>query len=686
MSSQQSSVNSETIEQTKQQIRSLVSEISQLSKSDISAEEYYAQFLQRIVQALAAVGGAIWLAGEGRRLQLTYQINLSPTLLDSSSEDASKHSRLLNYALQSGEGHLIPPQSGATDERAGGNPTDSLVVLSPLRSDGAIEGLVEIFQRPDSPPATQRGYLRFLDQMADLAGEWLKTQKLRQFSDRHSLWAQADHFSRLVHESLHLRETAYAVANEGRRLIGCDRVSVAISKGRKCEVEAVSGQDTMEDRSNIVTLLSKLASKVVATGEPLWYEGSTEDYPPQIEHAVEEYVDESYTKSMAVLPLRKPKTPEQAAHEATAGQVEREHLGEVFGALIVEQIESELPRAVIAPRLDLVYEHSARALSNSMDHSTLFLMPLWRAIGNAAWVIRARTLPKTLAVATLILLIVGTLTFVQKDFYLKANGALQPVDRRDVFVDVGGTVTAVNVKDQQEVKRGDVLVELRNTDLEVEWENLTGELKTTQENLISADKVRNRITTNDASATAADIIRIDGQISEFRARVTSIKQQLALVESKRDRLKVRSPMDGQVMVSWEVERSLLNRTVELGQVLMGIADMKGDWEVELFMPERRMGHIDSAYSEAEEPLTVSYILATDPKTTRQGEVAEIQKITQMHEEEGNVVRLRIEIDEADIRDPRPSATVTGKVLCGRRAIGYAWFHEAVEWLQANVFF
>jgi hypothetical protein len=197
----------------------LVSEISQLSKSELTPEEYYAAFLQRIVQALAAAGGAIWIAGEGRRLQLTYQINLSESLLDSSSEDSVRHSRLLNYAMQSGEGHLIPPMSGASDERAGGNPTQHLLVISQLRSDGATEGLVEIFQRPDSPPATQRGYLRFLDQMAELAGEWLKTQKLRQFSDRHSLWAQADHFSRLVHDSLDLRETAYAVAKTRWRIV-----------------------------------------------------------------------------------------------------------------------------------------------------------------------------------------------------------------------------------------------------------------------------------------------------------------------------------------------------------------------------------------------------------------------------------------------------------------------------------
>ena len=47
------------IEQTKQHIRSLVGEIAQLSKAEIAPEEFYGQFLPRVVSAMAAVGGAV---------------------------------------------------------------------------------------------------------------------------------------------------------------------------------------------------------------------------------------------------------------------------------------------------------------------------------------------------------------------------------------------------------------------------------------------------------------------------------------------------------------------------------------------------------------------------------------------------------------------------------------------------
>jgi hypothetical protein len=79
-------------------------------------------FLEKVVSALAAVGGAVWVIREGRRLDLAYQIKMSETLLDSDSEDARRHFGLLSSAA-SGEPHLIPPQSGGGDEQAIGNPT-----------------------------------------------------------------------------------------------------------------------------------------------------------------------------------------------------------------------------------------------------------------------------------------------------------------------------------------------------------------------------------------------------------------------------------------------------------------------------------------------------------------------------------------------------------------------------------
>ncbi len=47
---------------------------------------------------------------------------------------------------------------------------------------------------------------------------------------------------------------------------------------------------------------------------------------------------------------------------------------EIIGALIVEQIETQIPRDVLEGRVDLVYEHSCRALANTLSYNDMFLM------------------------------------------------------------------------------------------------------------------------------------------------------------------------------------------------------------------------------------------------------------------------------------------------------------------------
>src|SRR5206468_3442051 len=100
----------------------------------------------------------------------------------------------------------------------------------------------------------------------------------------------------------------------------------------------------------------------------------------------------------AVLPLNRPPKPRDASKDLVdKDAVER---GETIGALIVEQIDNARTSEGMIQRVNVVTDHSSTALANALEHNNLFLMPVWRALGNARWVLAARTLPKTIAIAT----------------------------------------------------------------------------------------------------------------------------------------------------------------------------------------------------------------------------------------------------------------------------------------------
>jgi multidrug efflux pump subunit AcrA (membrane-fusion protein) len=678
------SVNQQTVEETKAQIRGLVNEIATLAKSGATAEEFYPELLSRIITALAAAGGAIWLLDDDNQLKLQYQINAEPGVLADDTDDAVRHKRLIQRAANAGQSLLVPPYSGTTDGDAEGNPTRYLLVLGALAHDGQKDGLIEVFQRPDTAPETQRGYLRFLEQMCGLAAEWLRSQKLRSLGDRQTLWQQADSFARAAHESLELRETAYVVANEGRRLIGCDRVSVAIKRGRKCKVEAISGQDTIENRSNIVAALNRLATKVCAAGEPLWHDGSTEDLPPQIEDALEDYVDQSYGRNIAVLPLREPQRKLGADEDTgAAGEIDRDdaHRGEVIGALIVEQIETDIPKEIFRQRCDLVYEHGTRAIANSQSHTNLFLMPLWRTLGRASWILRARTLPKTLGVAALIVAAILGLTFIEIDFNLSAEGTLEPVERRQVFAAIDGEVVEVLVQRNSEVVQGQELVKLRNPEIMIQIEELQGQLRST---LAELRKVQAQ--QFDQQLKPADRTALQGQEFELETKVESLKKKLALQIERQEQLTIRSPING-VVTTWDVKDKLRARPIMTGQVLLEIADLSKPYSLKLELPEKREGHLDQFVKDSGdiEQLDVTYILATDPTMDSLDATLPISSISnraESHDEHGAVIEMEALPDQAPLKElsPSPGASVIAKIRCGRAPSGFVFFHEIYEWL------
>jgi len=576
------------IEQTKQQIRSLYTEIAQLARGEAAPEEFYAEMLPRVISALAAVGGVVWARKDQGPLGLQYQVNLQESrLAEKNEEEQIRHGRLLQKVMSTGEGLLVPPHSGAGDSDQAANPTDWLLVLGPLKTELEVVGVVEVFQRPEAGTAIQRGYLRFLLEVCALASEFLNSRQLRHFSDRQTLWTQLEEFTRLVHASLNPRDTAYTIANEGRRLIECDRVSVAIRKGEKCVIEAVSGQDMVDKRSNTVRLLGRLATVVVASEEPMWYSGDTTDMAPQVEDAVQEYVDESHTKMIAVLPLSRPQLVEKEKERPD----DPDDTPPPIAALVVEQIEdSRVPQRMLS-RVDVVAQHSSAALANALEHENVFLMPVWRTLGKSRWIVQGRNLPKVVLGAVAVVVLLVAMAVVPADFRLSSKGTLEPVQRHDVFAGIEGVVSEVKVEHGDPVKSGDLLAVIRNYKLNEEVETLKGNIATTVDQM---ERIQRQL--SQRQLPPDDYTRLTGELLEQKAKLESLRSQRRIYVEQEKELQVKSPADGMV-ITWDLQNRLVQRPVQRGQVLMRVADPSGPWQLELQMSEDRMGHIVRAQNE-----------------------------------------------------------------------------------------
>ena len=462
LAGQQSPPPPDLVKATREEVVRITREIAALSKKPLGAEAYFVEFLQRVTTALASVGGAVWTVDDQGVPRPMAQINWHTV---TSSDTQELHPQLLDRALALGRPSARPPGSSSSPLDVA-NPTEYLLLLAPLRVEDKVVGLVEVFQRPHRGPATERGYLAFLVEMSELAGSYMRNEQLRRLSQHREWSEQLERFLAEVHRHLDVEGTAYSVVNEARRLTGVDRVSLAIGEGRRCHLKVVSGLDSIDRRADQVQQLARLSGRVMKGREPAWLETHQVDLPPQIEKDWNRYIDISHVRRCVILPLLPPESRDACGDSGSPFR------GTPFGALIFEQLREAIPNPRQDRRIVQLSRHGAAALHNALEHEKLFLLPLWRALGGLCDALGGRHFAKTLLATIVFVAGAVALTTFQSEFSVPVRGKMQPVLRRTVFAPQDGVVTQVNVDHGELVQAGQILMEMRNTDLEVEITSL----------------------------------------------------------------------------------------------------------------------------------------------------------------------------------------------------------------------
>lgn len=90
---------------------------------------------------------------------------------DEQSLRGAAHLQLLTRVADSGAPIILRPDEAPTIVNDDRYAIESLLIACPIRRRGESVAVVEVFQRPGARLGTQRGYLRFVAQMCELASE-----------------------------------------------------------------------------------------------------------------------------------------------------------------------------------------------------------------------------------------------------------------------------------------------------------------------------------------------------------------------------------------------------------------------------------------------------------------------------------------------------------------------------------
>lgn len=651
-----------------QRVLTLARDMEQLASTGLPPDQFFAQFLEKLVSAVSARAGAVWLLENGQ-FKLCCDVKLKATGIQDSADTHLFQQLLLGKVASNGQART----AHTDDDPAIAFPVRHLLVVAPLRANGESRGVVEIFQRPDVPPAARAGYLQFVEQMAGFASMYLERPQAPPAATAGG--GQNDDIVRFglqLQRSLNVQDVATVAANDGRVLVGCDRVSVILQRGKSIQVHAVSGQDTVNRRANLVKTIIGLSREVIRSGVAVKYAGATDSFPPQVKERVADLVQESGARMVFAMPLRAP----APLMNPDSKDQQPPQAGPVFGCLLLEQFSQSEPTPQLTERLDLLTACCAAALYNAQTHQSLFLMPLWQALGHAADWLHGRKLLKALAALTVIAVITCILVFVKIDFRVEGDGRLMPVNRRELFVPYDGEVVDVLVASGERVEAGQLLVKLRNNELHAELIATESQCEEKRKLLLALQAERDDAIGN---ATGERTHRVEGELARTMAELRGLELQLQVLRDRERLLNVKSPITG-VVSTFEVDQLLRHRPVRRGEVLLEVMDDTGPWQLELNVAEHRTGHLLRA-TEANTSLPIEFLLVTAPEKTYQASLKEVGSRVDLSDDNRPVVEVLASLDDNQKVTRRIGAEVRAKLHCGRSSVGYVLFGDVIDFVR-----
>jgi multidrug efflux pump subunit AcrA (membrane-fusion protein) len=437
-----------------------------------------------------------------------------------------------------------------------------------------------------------------------------------------------------------------------------------------------------------VQRIEELAELVRCGDKPaLYVDGQCEALPP-IAESISRHAEESQARQVAAIPVSCPRHSQQAEEqEPRLGPSARLENRPMF-VLVAEQFDAKR-NGLDLDRITEVAAICATALYNAQQIDRMPLGWLMRPLGDLKY--RASThLSRTAMGIAAAVACIAALVIVPADFTVESPGTLEPVLRRDVFAPRSGIVDEVLVAHGDLVKAGQPLLSLHDPQLELDLKRVDGELETAQRQIDAVRAARTNRQIRGSSPT--DTYRLSAEERELEQRLTNLRRELDLLTRERDALVVVSPIAGYVL-SWDIVHRLAARPVQRGEVLVTVADLSANWQLQLSVPDDRIGYVLAAQQSLQPELPVQFRLSSDDGEEYHGRIVEIARVADVNQEEAAprpTVRVTVALDELNAGlttrlARRPGVSARAQIDCGRQPLGYVWLHDlwdtALEWLR-----
>lgn len=269
------------------------------------------------------------------------------------------------------------------------------------------------------------------------------------------------------------------------------------------------------------------------------------------------------------------------------------------------------------------------------------------------------------------------LLIIPARFEIEVQGQLFPQERRRIFAPDDGLIEEVIIESDQRVTVGASLLKIRNPERELELNRVLGEIETTASRLQAIRTMRS----GTGGLSAIELAELGSEEQQMEQKLKALREEQGLVEKQIASLTLTAPIEG-IVYQRRLQEQLTKRPVQRGQMLLEIGSDSGGWQLELLVPDTVAGYVRQAA--VNQPPRVEYLRAGQLQGSASAAVSSIALAS--HLEDGQLGCLAFaDVTTTSAADFRPGESVTARIDCGRRSLGFVWFRELIEFCQKKMF-
>ena len=640
------------LEQTRAQIRQQVAEIAELARTSRNGVGFFRDFIHRLVAALNAQGGAVWLPGEAGECQLIAEVNFPTSAYHENERQRRDINRVLAETQRNRRpfivGALSPdvPPPGPTNADEIMNATPYPMFFTPVMPvENQVGVIVQVWLRAAGDPKTYPSLVTFLNSVCAHAANFLKARQGDVVISRNQEYEHMLRFQSEFIGELDPGKIGRGAVNHFTDLFNANRGSLFHLVGGRWRLEYVSNQETIDQRSELVGALCRLATRLPVSEDPRAI--SLDDPEPAAEWA--ELLEPLGARQVAYAFFH------GYPHEGQTGLVmlERHGANAGFTGVTLRQLgwaRTQLGRSLLA------------ATTHREVPFRRVLHPVTRARG--LWKRRQRIRLAAWVGIPLFFLLLWLLI----PWTLRVDGDCVVQPRRMVVVaaQTTGKIEKVFVEEGQYVEQGAPIAKLEDDDLRTQM----------------------AVTAQDASKWQAEANRYQTAGDDAQRKVAEIEREGSM--AKLDRLNfleghttLTAPISGVVLT-----KNLANRvgeTIDIGKPFCEIAG-RDEYEVDMDLRQQDLGVVFDALRKNPD-LPVDFILQARTDLRLHTTIHGANAISQTaHVKPGGsffTVKADFPVDSATAASLKPGYTGKAKIDLGHHPLASVMMRRFLDYWRVE---